>query len=88
MTTATITDITQHRLGKVADFSKWRDSRIKTRATLLGIIEERGVEALGDQNSGMFRTAFPNGYDPLNHAEDNLAVVRAEGVRRGVFASV
>ena len=85
MTDATITDITVYRLSKGADFSNWNDSRIDSRYNLLKQVEKKGVEVFGEPDNSIFKLAFPDGYDPLNHADDNIDVVYAEGLRRGVF---
>lgn len=88
MTDATITDLTEYRLSKKAEaFSEWSDSRVKARVGLLQVIAKSGLSAFGDTGpKSMFALAFPNGFDPLNHPEDNLKAVTVEGVRRGVLS--
>lgn len=85
MTDAKVTDITAYRLSKGADFSDWLDSRIVSRYNLLNQIILKGVEVFGEPDNSIFRLAFPDGYDPLNHPEDNIDIILAEGRVRGVF---
>ena len=95
----TVTDINEYRARKTNDvneaalivhFSDWSDTRIKTRYAFLqfveaGIVDTSGL-IKGDPTSGaMNNVSFPNGYDPVNHPEDNIGAVYAEGIRRGVF---
>lgn len=83
--TAQIHDFTAYRAAKDGAFKGWKDSRILSRYQLLSIVEEKGVGSLGDQASPFFKLAFPNGYDPIAHIEDNLGAVHQEAVNRGVL---
>lgn len=85
--TAIISNIDDYRKAPVTDatFRNWTDNRFRTRMTLLEQIELKGIEALGDMGHSIVKVCFPNGFDPANHPEDNIDLVRAEGVRRGVL---
>lgn len=86
---AIITDINEYRRRKngathIDAFAKYSDRSIQTRHRMLKFIEEGHTE-LTDTSQAVPRMSFPNGFDPENHAEDNINAVYAEGVRRGVF---
>lgn len=85
--TAIISNIEDYRKAPVTDatFQFWTDNRFRTRMTLLEQIAEKGIEALGDPEHDMVKACFPKGFDPIKHPEDNIDLVRAEGVRRGVL---
>lgn len=65
------------------DTTRWTDERLTTRYTLLLMIEN-GWSELTDATNPFVRIAFPDGYDPVHHYDDNLNAVRKEVERRGV----
>lgn len=84
MTEAIITDINEYRKSKEGSvLSKWSDTKLKTRYALLKQIED-GANYLTDSSHPLVVRAFPNGFDPENHPEENIGLVREEAVHRGV----
>ncbi len=92
--TATITDINEYRTRKYGMdevdrtlyFKSWTNDRIQKQYELLEYIRQ-GLDPLTDMDTPAVRLAFPSGFDPANHPEDNIDTVYAEGVRRGVFVT-
>ena len=87
--TATVTNINEYKAKKdgtnnIDYFSKWSDWRLSTRQVLLSYVVA-GHTDLIDPKAPMVNQLFPGGYDPENNPGDNLAAVRAECERRGVF---
>lgn len=90
---AVITDINEYRATKQQRevtnsgyFSNWPDDHLITRLELLQFIEE-GHDFLIDMSQAVPRMTFPNGFDPAEHPEDNIEMVRSEAARRGVFVT-
>lgn len=81
MTDAIVTHMSEYRQRKgVAEFSTWTDHKVETRHELLRMVAKHG-----GAEDPQLSFVFPNGFDPENHAEDNIELVFQEGVRRGVF---
>jgi hypothetical protein len=97
MPDAIVTDINEYRAKKAGlgpmthidprYFVDWSDDRIRTRYTLLKHIAA-GLTDIHTTDHPLVRSAFPEGYNPELHPEDNMKLVYEEGVRRGVFPSL
>jgi hypothetical protein len=88
---AVITDINEYRTRKtgatnIEYFSDWPDDHLITRLELLQFIED-GHDFLIDMSQAVPRMSFPNGFNPAEHPEDNIEMVRGEAARRGVFVT-
>lgn len=93
MADAIITDINEYRARKetnsaaaVVAFSGLSDTWLKMRYKVL-LHVENGVYDPYDTSDKLAQIAFPNGYDPVNHPEDNFELVLGEMERRGVLVS-
>lgn len=78
--TNNVTDITEYRNRKV--LTELSDQRLKDRITLVqGQIKGWDNPRLQAFYEPM---AFPNGYDPARHPEDNIELLEAEYARRNL----
>jgi len=71
--------MTAARLAKES-FTEWTDSELEDRMVVLNRFEQGwDSKTLG---AAMHSLAFPHGFDPATHPEDNLQLVAMELLRR------
>ena len=90
MTVTKISDAPSKRITiPVLVLGKFSDSRLRARHNLIRIIEQGGPSSaeLTDTRNEIVRSAFPLGYNPQEHPEDNLQALEDEAKRRGVTLS-
>ena len=80
--TAIISNISDYRAPAAGTaFQHYTDGHLMNRVGLLEMVQSGRITS-DTPSASLYKSVFPNGYDPANRPEDYLVTVKAELARR------